>query len=272
VSVDGATRETFERIRRGARFDRVLANLDHLATRAPVRMAFCLSTQSWWELPDVLLLGEGRGIEVNVNLVTEPARLSLWRAPVEVLEGVAEAWTHCDAKLERLLDVNLQAWRDNLAWARGAAADARSERGHPVSEGRSVTPLEHARTLAAAHAAGGPVLEVHVDEVDRIIEIDGVEAFAPVGLALPVAELRGRPFIALLSGPVVDRFGASFTSHLEDRHHRTVRLHEMTFAESPGTSVQVVSVAASGADAGTSWLTIRDSALTRHDSPQVAVP
>jgi hypothetical protein len=221
-----------------------------------VSLAFCLSTTSWPELPDVLRFGEDRGLYVGVNLVSEPARLSLWRAPLALLEEVHATWTARAEEVAAGLEVNLGTWRSNLAWIEGAVAQARADASAADATGGD--PVGVVRDWAAQHAAGAPVLEAVVDDEDRIVELHGAGPFsAASGVDLSRTDLTGRPFIALMSGPVVDAFGVAFTSHIEDRLGRRVRFHEMTFAGRPGLSVRAATVPAPPGGRGRAVVSVR---------------
>lgn len=246
VSIDGATPETYERIRRGARFQDVLDNLDYFAGVARQRgrgidLAFCLTTDSWRELPDVLGLGDSLGMPVGVNVVSEPARLSLWRASAETLTKVAAEWMDLRETVADDLTLNRQEWLDNVDWSVSAAKRAREEYDQSaVSVELSVDPRRLALGIARAHSPDSSVLLVDIDADDRILGFDGFAEFAQAtGLTFDPSDLVGRPFIALMSGPVVDRFGPSFTSHISDRHNGRVRVHEMTFDAPEAISIHV---------------------------------
>lgn len=256
VSIDGATADSYERIRRGARFDQVLDNLDHFrsvaaGTGSMVSLAFCLSTDTWRELPAMFRFAEKRDLDLGVNLVTEPARLSLWRAPAAFLDEVAATLSgQRDAVASELLR-NRDRWLKNVQWAVSAARQARRD-----SDSSDITPgseaaIEMARSVARDHAGTGPILEVEIDAADRMVRFVGGHAFRDE-FGIDPEPLLGRPFIALLSGPVVDRYGAEFTSQMEDRAARSLRLRRMSFAQSL-TTVQVVAAPAVPGGTGSGW-------------------
>jgi MoaA/NifB/PqqE/SkfB family radical SAM enzyme len=248
VSIDGATADSYERIRRGAVFAEVLENLDHFRsvaarTGSGLSLAFCLSSATWRELPEMLMFGDVRGLDVGVNLVTEPARLSLWRAQADVLDEVAETWTRQRDTVASQLHQNRSRWLENVEWAVSAAEQARRDAENANVRLGSPEAIEAARMLACDHAAGGPVLEVDIDDQDRMLAFRGAAAFVSA-FDIDPSPLSGRPFIALMSGPVVDRFGAAFTSEVDDRSGRAVRFHRMSFATDPPTTVQVTTAPA----------------------------
>lgn len=82
VSLDGVTPATFERARQGARFERVMANLEPLRTavkanRGQFRLNFCLMRATWHEFAAFLEFAERFGATPWVTLVTSPAAPSL---------------------------------------------------------------------------------------------------------------------------------------------------------------------------------------------------
>ncbi len=262
VSLDGATAATFERIRQGARFAEVVANLDHFAEVArahgeELSLAFCLTTDSWPELPDILRFGEERGLPVGVNLVSEPARFSLWRAEADLLNRVADAWgAECDSVAAQL-DLNRGEWLDNVSWVRSTAAEASARSmGTPVHlNGRGA--VDAARSIALAHAGEGPILEGEVDAEDRITAVRGTQEFKAISPGIDDYSLVGRPFSTLLSGPIIDRFGTVFTFHSDDRRGQSVQVQEMTFPGDPPTSVQLASAPARHGAPGRVFLSVR---------------
>lgn len=261
VSLDGASAESFERIRIGARFEEVVTNLDYFTATArsrgtSVSLAFCLSTESWRELPRVLEFGEDRALPVGVNLVTEPSRLSLWRAPAPLLAAVAETWTDQHDAVSRRLELNRTVWDDNVAWAVAATEQARRDETESTVAISDPSGFRTARRLAESHALGGPVLVVEIDAEDRILALEGTHAFSEIVTELKRFDLLGRPLVTLVSGPIIEQFGAVFTSHSEDRANRSVRLLSMTFAGDPATSVQVVTAAPSSEPTGRAFVTV----------------
>lgn len=91
VSIDGASSSTFDAIRRGARFEQVIASLDHyLDQLGPdrVTIAHCLMATNWWEFSALLTLAEERAIDVTVNVVRFPLDHSLYRLPASELREV----------------------------------------------------------------------------------------------------------------------------------------------------------------------------------------
>ena len=75
VSIDGATKETFEFVRRGASFERVLDHLGYFSdycrrTGTNLRFNVCGLAANWRELPEIYLLAKRYGATVWTNIVT----------------------------------------------------------------------------------------------------------------------------------------------------------------------------------------------------------
>lgn len=115
VSLDGATSGTYESIRSGARFERVMANLDRfidILGPSGVSVAHCLMTSNWSEFDRLLGLAEERGLWVGVNVVRYPIHLSLYHRPAAELGHVV-----CTLRARNptsLTDVRLATWADTL--------------------------------------------------------------------------------------------------------------------------------------------------------------
>jgi len=100
VSVDGATKATFEAIRVHGDFDGVMGNvrrfLDYTRAKGTTfNLTHCLMRQNWREFPEFLLLAEELGCEVWINTVIDPPESSLFALPPHELREVA-------ARLEEL--------------------------------------------------------------------------------------------------------------------------------------------------------------------------
>jgi MoaA/NifB/PqqE/SkfB family radical SAM enzyme len=128
VSLDGGTAEAYERIRIGARFDEVIANVDHfrqISTHVDggVSITHCLMVDNWQSFPELLYLAEERDLVVGINTVRFPERHSLFHLLPHELADVVTGLETRNHEVERLLTgQRLDTWRRELAWLR-----ARSE-------------------------------------------------------------------------------------------------------------------------------------------------
>jgi MoaA/NifB/PqqE/SkfB family radical SAM enzyme len=119
VSVDGARKETFEKIRVGAEFEKVMANVREFSERKRVKASrtpelqfvFTASTENIDELPGVIDLAISHGAAaVNVNGLEsyspELDAIKLWstkKEPAESVRRMREATEHARRKGIRLV-------------------------------------------------------------------------------------------------------------------------------------------------------------------------
>jgi molybdenum cofactor biosynthesis enzyme MoaA len=118
VSVDGFTAPTFERIRVGASFAEVYANIErfrqYTADRGtPFSISWSLVRQNWFELGSMLLWAEERAIPVTVQTVLEP-EFGVQAAPTDELRRIVEALEAEDATVRPLLRLNSEMWDREL--------------------------------------------------------------------------------------------------------------------------------------------------------------
>lgn len=124
LSLDGATKSTYESIRIGADFDQVMSNLEHFEASAArhgtnVSIAHCAMTSNIHELSSLLHFAEQRGFLVFINEVMFPVELSLFQMPIHELRDVVAAM---DAdpiapslvRLRPTWDTQLEALRNRL--------------------------------------------------------------------------------------------------------------------------------------------------------------
>ncbi len=95
ISLDAATADTYHRVRIGSSWTQVMANLDRFQRRArtnhtDLTLTFCLMTNNWQDFTAFCQLADRRGLEANVNLVTHPEELSLYRLPADRLATVVD--------------------------------------------------------------------------------------------------------------------------------------------------------------------------------------
>lgn len=115
VSIDGATTETYDRIRQGAHLPDVLENLDWFRAElgvGSVTIASCLMTSNWHEFAELLQLAEGRGLDIGINVVRFPAEQSLYHLKAERLRTVVE---QLEATDPGVTGSRLAAWEEQLS-------------------------------------------------------------------------------------------------------------------------------------------------------------
>ena len=114
VSIDGASAETYDRIRQGAHLPDVLANLDWFCTElgpGSVSIASCLMTSNWHEFAQLLQLAEGRGLDIGINVVRFPADQSLYHLKADRLRAVID---HLDATEPGVTGTRRTAWEEQI--------------------------------------------------------------------------------------------------------------------------------------------------------------
>ena len=82
MSIDSLERSNYERIRRNARFDKVMEHFQYFReyTRlkgTSINVAFCPMQQNWWELPYVVDYFNEQNVEIYFNTVTWPPESAL---------------------------------------------------------------------------------------------------------------------------------------------------------------------------------------------------
>lgn len=91
VSIDGATKETFELIRKNAVYEEVYANLEKfnnycLAHGKVLNVSFTGQRDNWWELPQMIEMCNRMKAQIYVSYVNYPFHLALWNLKSDKLE------------------------------------------------------------------------------------------------------------------------------------------------------------------------------------------
>lgn len=132
-SLDGVTRETYERIRGGADWDRVLANMDRFVAYAQdrgtqVAINHCLMPQNFAEFGELLCFAEERRIRVNVSVVRTPESASLYHLPDDELRAALAVMTAQEPDILARTRLNRPTWVREVGRLRSWAATPRSAR------------------------------------------------------------------------------------------------------------------------------------------------
>lgn len=156
VSLDGGTAEAYERIRVGAAFDEVVANLDRFraltAGRGQVSISHCLMVDNWETFPELLRLAEGRDLAVSVNTVRFPERHSLYHLlPDDLARVVGGLEARRDEVEATVTGQRLDVWHRQLA-----ALRARLDEGTWPTALGTLPPEQAAAGLAAVPVELGP--------------------------------------------------------------------------------------------------------------------
>lgn len=159
VSVDGATRETFEAIRRESDFAVVQTNLRRFRAYTRERgtdftLCFCLMPQNWHEMVDVLLLAEELECPVWVNTVTDPANCSIFMLAEAEQLRIADALERANADAGERLRLNRGVLINEIASLR---RHAEQKLGQQIRDVRQAAAVEWKERAEKAHvaAAGG---------------------------------------------------------------------------------------------------------------------
>lgn len=206
VSIDGASRETYEAIRVGARWDEVQENLrrfraacDRHGTR--LDLAHCLMVENWWELPQLLAMAAELRAPVFVNTVLSPVSSSLHHLSPPELQHVVRSLEARRGEVEQLGEPWLSTWDTELGLLRASLADAAQGRLHAHLGGADGSP-GHLRLEATPPAPGAAVRRLLV-QVDRRLSVEAVRVVDDHADLPPleVDDLVGRPSsVAVQSG------------------------------------------------------------------------
>ena len=115
VSLDGATKETVEKIRVHANFDEQMAILKKLRAytlerRTDLSLTFCFMRQNWHEFGEFCRFADGWGCSVGINTVNNPPQYSVNNLPLEELRHIVRTMEAQAGKLETELGLNRQVW------------------------------------------------------------------------------------------------------------------------------------------------------------------
>jgi MoaA/NifB/PqqE/SkfB family radical SAM enzyme len=126
VSIDGATKDTVEKIRINVDYEELHKNLTRFIEYTHRRrtffgLSYCLMRQNWHEFGDFLLFADNLKCPVFVNTVIEPSHCSLYTLHAEELARVVDEMTKQGRLLARKLARNANVWEDTLRTLRSNA-------------------------------------------------------------------------------------------------------------------------------------------------------
>ncbi len=115
VSLDGATKETIERIRVNANFDEQLAILRRFreytrARNTDLSLTFCFMRQNWHEFGDFCLFADEWGCNVGINTVNRPPEFAVNNLPPHELRKLVDGMEVQAGRLDSLLKRNHGVW------------------------------------------------------------------------------------------------------------------------------------------------------------------
>lgn len=117
VSIDGATKDTYEAIRVGADFERVIEIRDRMleASRSyggVFHLNYCLLRANWHEVGRFLLEADGLDVDANIIPVFGPSEHSVFTLPPDRLAPIVESLRAEDGGLRERLGRNRSTWDD----------------------------------------------------------------------------------------------------------------------------------------------------------------
>ena len=194
-SIDGITAATYEAIRLGASFERVMENVGHLRAVAadngmPATVNHCLMVQNHHEFADLLLWAEEAGMAVQVSVVRDPDACAIARQPGGRIREIAAVLEARDAEAREHLSINLATWTTELArvqrWAQ-LDDDAR----------REVWGISHRSVLMFKAEGTGPTddrqarLELEAFAPGRVVALTAGDDESYLGATGPISEVFG---------------------------------------------------------------------------------
>jgi MoaA/NifB/PqqE/SkfB family radical SAM enzyme len=125
VSLDGATKETYESVRHRANFETVIGNLHrfHAYTRergTNFGISYCLMRQNWREVGDIALFAEQLDCELSINMVAGPSHCSLFTLPPEELRHIVGEIEKLGNTVLPRLRRHRNAWEETVRHLRSA--------------------------------------------------------------------------------------------------------------------------------------------------------
>ncbi len=114
VSLDSLTKETFEAIRKGVRFETVMENVNYFSeycatTSTPFRLSMCVMRNNWHEMPNYVNHCNSLGAYASFHRVSTPLDQSLWN-----LGSVELFQIHTQLAQAGTVPAETQVAKDNL--------------------------------------------------------------------------------------------------------------------------------------------------------------
>lgn len=214
VSMDGVTAKTFETIRVGAKFERVLGNFRRFKEFCRSRgryigINFTLSRLNRQEFVDFLLFAEQEDVDVSVSEVYYPESLSLFSLERDEIERIVAALeeqrVRADDQLRRNRQVldnrirelrhhleNMSIRRSRVPWAKeGSPSLVHGFRNLAKPKQEPAATRALARQWLEDWSPGGGITEIVVD-VNDVILAAVIDPAGPLGSP---AALVGRPLV-----------------------------------------------------------------------------
>jgi MoaA/NifB/PqqE/SkfB family radical SAM enzyme len=119
VSLDAATKETYESIRVNANYEEVMKNAARFRDYARARktsftLTYCLMRQNWHEFGDFCLLADSWDCPMWINTVVQPPEFGIYSLPVDELRKILAAMEAQVPRMESSLKRNRGMWFGEL--------------------------------------------------------------------------------------------------------------------------------------------------------------
>lgn len=197
ISIDGATKETFEAVRVGARWEDVVANRDRLLELVRghggyVQLNHCLLRENWHELADFVLEADRLDVPANIIPVFRPDEHSVFALPLDELDEVARSLE--EARAQRGPDMG----RNRAAFEAAVAAVAQErDRVAEGWDGSVRLPMPGRRPAPGAIDVAVADLVAWAGREALVVEVapDPVEDIRSVVVACAVVPDWARPLL-----------------------------------------------------------------------------
>lgn len=241
MSMDGVTKETFEKIRLNAKYEVFMENFHRFHEYAKsnnrwINFNFTLSRLNWHELADMLLFAEKYGCSVSICTLVAPETFSMYTMHATELEKVIRSLESRNAEMMENLTLNLPTWIATVNNLRHRLEHAHEKLDvlKPQVADRQVDAFRHAVLMSATeHAAhvdtlrrrlrewsGAPIDMILGDLEDAIIDI---QASGPGGFLGLNEDFEGKSITDAYGilighfGPMVAAEDVEVTNEFADR-------------------------------------------------------
>ena len=225
LSIDGATKETYERIRVGASYERVIAIRDRMVAASRgyggyLHLNFCLMPWNWQEVGRFLLQADELDVDANVIPVFGPADHSLFTLPREELSPIVAALEVEDGEVRARLGRNRHQWDHTrkLLGEQLALEPQRAPRAVQLVGIRSSGAAVPGSVIEALTTwSGHPPVHVRI-EAGKVAEVGPVDPASPLG----VVALNGIEELEI-QGAIESALGASVGQPVVDQDRGALR-------------------------------------------------
>jgi len=135
VSIDSFHKETYEKIRIHANFDKTMENLHYLIdfckkNNRYIGIVACFMKQNWEEIPEMIQLCNSMNIPLSFNRVWYPPECSIWNSDVVLMQAIIEKYTKASLPYSTFTEKQnknafndlislVESWKNNLIQNKG---------------------------------------------------------------------------------------------------------------------------------------------------------